>query len=163
MNQDLARLSVSELLRLFADVMEELKKKEVVRSRNNPVADYAEWLAIEAFNLKRQRKSNKGFDAVDPSDGIKYEIKGRRLENRSSSRQLSVIRKLEHKRFDFLIGILFDNDFSIHKAYKIPHHIISNYSRYREYVNGHILTLQGAILSAEGVERIDSRLREHVQ
>ena len=70
MNQDLARLSVSELMRLFADVMEELKKKDVVRTRNNPVGDYAEWLTRQAFSLTRAPNSNKGFDGVDlGSDG----------------------------------------------------------------------------------------------
>jgi len=105
--------------------------------------------------------SRAGFDAID-SKGIRYQIKGRRLHPSNSSRQLGVIRNLAEKKFNFLVVVLFDKDFSILVAYKIPHHLIDKYARYSEYQDGHILSLKGDVLTAKGVERIDNILRKHV-
>jgi hypothetical protein len=38
---------VHELLQLYCDLMEELRERQLVRTNNNPVADYAEKVAIE--------------------------------------------------------------------------------------------------------------------
>ena len=54
MERDLERLSELRLLRLFAEVLDELKDRGVLRSRNNPVGDYSEQLAIRAFGLNPQ-------------------------------------------------------------------------------------------------------------
>jgi hypothetical protein len=67
-------VSLSKLLILFGDLLDELKKRGVVKTRNNPVADYAEWVAAKALNLKLQESSNKSFDAIDDRK-IKYQIK----------------------------------------------------------------------------------------
>ncbi len=74
----LEALPTRALLFLFADVMEELRRRDVVRSSNNPVADYTEWLVARSLSLKLRPGSSTGFDAED-KDGKRYEIKGRRL------------------------------------------------------------------------------------
>ena len=48
--------------------------------------------------------------------GRKFEIKGRRPTPENSSRQLSALRDLDEKPFNFLVGILFDEDFSVRRA-----------------------------------------------
>ena len=150
-----------DLLVLFGDLLDELKRRGIVRSRNNPVADYSEWLVSKAFGLNLQPNSNSGFDAVD-SKGIRYQIKGRRLHPANKSRQLGVIRNLEDKKFDFLIAVLFNKDFSVLEAHKIPHRLIDKHSRFSKHQNGHIMILRGDILTAEGVERIDEQLSEYI-
>ncbi len=35
-------MSASDLLQTYCDVMDELRKREILRSSNNPVADYSE-------------------------------------------------------------------------------------------------------------------------
>lgn len=79
LDPDMKRASTRELLTLFARVLEHLRDREVVRSGNNPVADYCESLVVKALNLKRLGGSNKGCDAVDHLNGTRYEIKGRRI------------------------------------------------------------------------------------
>ena len=159
MGEDLSKRSLKDLLLLYANLLEELKKRQILRSNNNPTADYAEWLASRALNLKLEPKSKKGYDAID-SKGYKYQIKGRRITPSNPSRQLGVIRNLGDKHFDFLIGIIFEKDFSVKEAYKIPQSIIGKYSTYSEHQNGHILYLRGEILSVEGVEWIDEEIRK---
>jgi hypothetical protein len=162
MQVDLQKPHFHDLLVLFGDVLDELKRRGIVRSRNNPVADYAEWLVSKAFNLNLQPNSNSGFDAID-SNGVKYQIKGRRLHPSNQSRQLGVIRNLKAKKFDFLIGVIFDKDFSVLEAYKIPHRLIKANSRFSKHQNGNILILKGDILSTKGVERIDEQLNEYIK
>lgn len=150
---DVSAISLNKLLILYGDLLDELKKRGIVKTRNNPVADYAELLAAKSLNLKLQANSNKGFDGIG-ENGIRYQVKGRRLHPSNPSRQLSVIRDLDKKGFDFLIAILFNKDFTIHEAYKIPNELIGKYARYSTHQNGHILQLKGEILSAKGVECI---------
>ena len=54
---DWKALTIPELLRCFANILDELKERKVVRTRNNPVADYAEWLVTRQFGLSLERSS----------------------------------------------------------------------------------------------------------
>ena len=75
-DQDLAHADIRELLSLFSKVMEQLRERKVVRSENNPVADYCQSLVARALKLTRLSPSNKGCNAVDGSNQTRYEIKG---------------------------------------------------------------------------------------
>ena len=153
-------LTIPELLRCFANILDELKERKVVRTRNNPVADYAEWLVTQQFGLSLERSSKRGYDAID-QNGKRYQIKSRRLDPTNESKVLSVIRNLETNEFDYLIGVLFNRDFTVKEAYKIPHSVIREHARFSEHVNGHILHLQGEVLTAPGVENITEVLGKH--
>ena len=85
--------SVSDLLSLHVSILEELRCRGVTRRANNVTGELAEYLFCRAFGWDPAHKSHKGFDARD-SDGRRYEIKGRRLDGRNPSRQLSAIRAL---------------------------------------------------------------------
>jgi len=157
---DWGTLTVSELLRSFADILDELKERKVVRTRNNPVADYAEWLVAQQLGLLLERNSKRGYDATD-QDGKHYQIKSRRLDRTNESRQLSVIRNLDAAEFVYLIGILFNRDFTVKEAYKIPHGVIKEHARFSELQNGYILHLQGEVLTVPEVENITEVLSKH--
>ena len=151
-------LTVLELLRCFADILDELRERKVVRTRNNPVADYAEWLVAQKLGLMLERNSKRGYDAID-QNGKRYQIKSRRLDPTNESTQLSVIRNLEAGDFDYLVGVLFNRDFTVKEAYRIPHSVIKQHSRFSELQNGYILLLEGEVLTALGVENITEILR----
>ena len=89
--KDIGTSSVFELLRFQAEVMEELCKRGVVRTRNNPVDDLAEELFCRAFQWKREGNSARSIDAV-AEDGARYQIKACRMTAKNTSRQLSAIR-----------------------------------------------------------------------
>ena len=150
----LRSLTDKELLRLYGDLIEELRLRKLVRSSNNPVSDYAEKIVCERMNLSLQRGSNKGYDALDEKTGLKYQIKTRRLTRHNKSRQLSVIRNLDQKLFDFLIAVLFDESLEPQEIWRIPRETIPKYSRYSPHQNGHILILAGKILQDKTVTRL---------
>src|SRR3982751_1460271 len=59
---DLTKQPAENLFVLFARVMDELRRRGLVRSSNNPVADYAEHLAAAALDLTLAGKSDFGYD-----------------------------------------------------------------------------------------------------
>lgn len=44
-------MSPLELLRLQSEVLDELMRRDIVRSRNNPTGDYGEWIVARKLGL----------------------------------------------------------------------------------------------------------------
>ncbi|MFC2002818.1 hypothetical protein ACFLV4_02575, partial [Chloroflexota bacterium] len=109
--------------------------------------------ASQILGLSLKRNSHSGYDATNDK-GERFQIKGRRLDPTNKSRQLGVIRNLETNDFDYLIGVLFDRDFKVIEAYKIPQHVIKEYAGFSSHQNGHILQLRGDILSNQHVQNL---------
>lgn len=134
--------------------MEELRQRNLIRSSNNPVSDYAEKIVSERMNLTLQKGSTKGYDAIDEKTGVRFQIKTRRLTKHNKSKQLGVIRNLNQDLFDFLVAVIFDEYFEPQEIWQIPRDVIHLYSRFSEHQNGHILLLTGDILRDKNVKRI---------
>ena len=157
---DLKSATTSELLGYFADVLDELKQRKVIRTRNNPVADYAEWLVVQSLTLSLEANNRAGYDAINEKEE-RFQIKSRRLDPSNMSRQLGVIRNLEVKEFDYLVGILFEKDFTVKEAYIIAHEIIKKYARFSKHLNGYLLNLKGKILEDPKVENVTQLLSKN--
>lgn len=156
---DLKNQSVSELLKFHAAILNELPGRDVLRTANNPTGDYAEWLFCRAFDWAQAANSVKGYDATD-GEGIRYQIKGRRLHQRNTSRQLSAIRDLEG--FDVLAGVLFDENFGIQRAAMIPSSVVQSRSNYTSHTNSYRFLLRDDIWDAKGVQDVTDDLRRVV-
>lgn len=154
---ELDKLKTSELLALFSNVLVTLRRREIIRSTNNPVADYAEFLVSRALSLKLATKSTTGYDATD-SSGRRYEIKGRRPTIQNRSTQLSAIRGLDLGHFSFLVGVLFSEDFSVRRGCLIPYKVVKELAVYRPHDNAWILQLKNAVWDVTGVEDITELL-----
>ena len=106
------------------------------------VGRLGEHIGAKAFQLKRARPGQEGYDAVD-SNGLKYEIKARtgasrptpspvRRGRRGTGRGTgapscgkSVSFEIEQNAvntnlFDFFLAIALDQDYSVTEAYKAP-------------------------------------------
>jgi len=154
MTNKLQDMNEQRLLKLYSELMEELRNRELIRTSNNPVADYAEKIAVDYMGLTRLGKEERGHDAVDRNKR-RYQIKGRRITKHNSSRQLSVIRDLDEKLFDYLVAIIFNEDFSVNEIWKAPYRFVKENSRFSKHQNGHILIANTNLLSTgKGVERI---------
>lgn len=151
---DFQQANARDLLNLFARVLDELRQREIVRSGNNPVADYCESLVVRALKLKRLEGSNKGCDAVDESTEEHYEIKGRRITKYNPSTQLSVIRDLDSCHFDYLVGVLFDSDFTVSRACCLPREVVRKCAKHRAHVNGWIMHLTPSVWERPDVRDI---------
>jgi hypothetical protein len=146
-----------ELFRLYGEILIELRDRSIIRSTNNPIADYGELLFEKALDLTRTSKSTKGHDAVS-ANGVKYEVKARRITAQNGSRQLSALRALDKAHFDFLAGILFREDFSVWKGCLVPRTVVDKHSTYREHTNAWIFHLEDGVWSYPGVVDVTDKL-----
>ncbi|EQB9712624.1 DUF6998 domain-containing protein [Yersinia enterocolitica] len=153
----LTSLSDLELLSLHSEILTQLRFRGVIRTKNNPVGDYAEWLVSKALGMTLLSNSSAGADAID-ADGMKVQIKARRVTPDNPSRQLSALRNYEAADFDYLIAVIFDETYNVIDAYKIPHEVIRDYARHSNHVNAHIINLKGAILADPRVTSIKENL-----
>ncbi len=153
---DLPRFSVTALLTAQSAILDELKDRKILRSRNNPTGDYAEWLVSSRLGLQLETNSAKGFDAQ--LGGVRYQIKGRRRTSDNRSTQLGVIRNLDENDFDLLAAVVFDQDWSVAFAALIPHAVVGEIAAYRKHVHGHVMHLRPSLLSRPEVQDITAVL-----
>jgi len=151
-------LIVRELLQRYSLVIEELSSRGILRTQNL-VGDYTEWLVAHFLGLTLSTNSTAGYDALD-TEGIRYQIKGRRLSPKNKSTQLGSIRNLDNHDFDYLIGVLFHMDFTPRRVMKVPYTVVMEHARYRLHENAHTLHLQGVWMNDPRVEDITTLFAE---
>jgi hypothetical protein len=159
---DLTNAPVSALLELHGDVLTELRRRNVVRSANNPAGDYAELLFSKAFSWILNENSSADADAVD-AQGIRYQIKCRRLLTPKGSRQLGFIRRLPERPFDQLAAVLLDEKFRVTRAAIIPYEIVLPNAAYVESVKAWRLVLRDSIWEMSGVIDVTKELQASEQ
>lgn len=148
-----------QLLDLHCAVMDALRQRGVIRSANNPVADYTETLVARALNATLATGSQAGFDAVGP-DGTRYQIKGRRLTAANKSTQLSALRNLQSNPFDQLAAVVFNSNLHVEYAALIPLDVVQRLGRYRAHTNSHTLYFRRSLLDEPGVINITDLIIE---
>jgi hypothetical protein len=153
LNFEANQFSTMDLLRIYGSILTALRERAVVRSENSPTGDYAEWLASQKLHLRLQANSSLGFDATD-LQGTRYQIKARRLTPRNPLPQLSAIRDIESRAFDYLIAILFDQHFEVTRVLKIPHHIVAEHSTFVARTNSSKLIVRGPVVEHPETEDI---------
>ncbi len=119
----LADLTDEELAKAWARCMRVMKDRDLVRTANTPVGDYAERVCASRFNLDRAGFSEKSIDAID-EHGVRYQIKGRRLTPENRSRQLGAIRDVADGPFDVLLAVFFDEDLDVEEIWSIPCEVV---------------------------------------
>ena len=155
---DITHRSDFEVLRLYTQVMRELRTRDVIQSSNNPAADVAENIAASAFGLALESNSKKGFDGTD-ADGVRYQVKGRRLTPENRSTEVSVVRNLDDHQFDFFVAIYFNEDFSIHEVVRLTHAAYARHATYSAHSNGHRFTMKQAVRNDPDFEDVTQMVR----
>jgi hypothetical protein len=158
MGMNIADLTVPQLLVLHTQICDELRKRGVLRSANNPTGDLAEYLFCKAFGWNQAGNSHANVDAISP-DGRRYQIKGRRMTRFNNSRQLSAIRDLQGGHFDFIAGVLFNEDYTVMRAALIPHSVALERATFVARTNSHKLLLRDDVWNASGVRDVTAETR----
>ena len=155
---DFVNLTSLGLLGLHARISDELRVRGIPRSSNNPTGDLAEYLFCKAFGWKQSGNSKANIDAIG-HDGLRYQIKVRRVTRFNKSPQLSAIRDLDGPHFDFLVGVPFFEDRSILRAALIPHAIAVSRADFVERTNSHRFILRDDIWDEPHVRDVTAELR----
>jgi hypothetical protein len=149
----------ADLLLVYASLIEELRSRGIVRSSNNPVADFTEFLVARALGLTLLGKSAAGHDATDTS-GVRYQIKGRRPTEQNKSVQLSIIRNLSSRPFDMLAAVIYSPTFSVSYAGLIPIEVVSELGHFSKHSNGQVFHFRRSVLKDPRVTDITGTLRD---
>jgi len=154
-------MTVRELLSAYAAIIDSLRRRDIVRSINNPLGDYAEALFCRAFGWTREPKNSAASIDATGSDGSRYQVKGRRLTKLNGSRQLSDIRTKRDgvMGFDHLGGLLVDESFVIIRAALIPVSVVQQRATHRSHTNSWRFLLLDAVWNIPGVRDVTDELR----
>jgi len=159
----LRKANVKALLQVHTFVIEELRERNIVRSSNAPLGDYTEHVFKKAFGWSLENNAASGHDAVDTESGSRYQIKGRRITANNPSRQLSFLRRLPERKFDFLAAALFNADYSIYKAALVPHVLLEPRSRFSRSTNAWLFKLEDVVWTLPDVRDVTSELTRIMQ
>ena len=116
MTIDLRHMPEIELLQAYSAIIAELRRRGVVKTENQPLGGYTEWLVCKSLGLKPLGNSAKA-DAEDKKRK-RYEIKAGRAKRKAV--QFSAIRG----EYDYLVAVAFNEDYSIRSAVRIPEEIV---------------------------------------
>lgn len=159
---DLKAPTPLELLALHARIGEELRRRGILRSSNNPVGDVAECIFCRAFGWKLAPKSMRDADATD-TNKTRYQIKGRRLTSHNQSRQLGALRDLLQKGFDVLAVVLFREDYRVLRAALVPHACVLELATRVERTNSWRFIMRDSVWSISGVRDVTLDLQRAEQ
>ena len=115
-------MSSRALLQTYASILTELTKRGVVRSRNAPIGDIAEFLVRIAYEGELAPPSEKSWDVRD-SDRRKIQVKCRLVvPGAKGTQQYSPFRSWD---FDVCVFITFDAySYDVVQALEVPSKII---------------------------------------
>jgi hypothetical protein len=105
-----------ELFDRWRAVMDELQRRELIRSVNRPlIGDYAETLVARALGATRPSGPDRGTDLVT-ADGRTVQVKARRDPASGQATHFD-ISNLDKPRFDLFVGVHFAEDFGVQGAW----------------------------------------------
>jgi hypothetical protein len=152
----LADLTTGELLALSRGILAELRHRGVIRSGNAPAGDYAELLVQQATEGELAPNSQRSWDVT----GERLQVKARVVPNARTAgqRQLSVFRSWD---FDAAVIVLFDDEFRVWRAAKLPVETLGEVARFVGHVSGYRVMANDALLDRG--EDWTERLRQAAQ
>lgn len=122
-----------DLMCKYGDTVKQLRSNGIVRTKNI-VGEFAEYLVCKKMGFDLADKSQKSYDAICPRTQEKYQIKSRwsAFGTRANYTEFGMIKnyfpETDNKTFDYLIVIIFKDNFEILEAYKIPYDKVKNYA-----------------------------------
>ena len=152
MTYDPTAHTTGELLRDWAAVMRELRKRNVIRTDNSPVGDIAELIAHLHYGGERLGFSNKGYDLATP-EGERLQVKGLRITPTGNpSRNLSPISGSD---YDAVVVVVFDEDFGVTDGLYVPRAVIEE--KFKMTAKGLRMRVTQALRSDPRVQTVDFR------
>lgn len=131
-NNKLSEEELKEKFQEYKELMNWFYEKGILKE-NNLVGAYGEYWVAKRLGLELKTSSTKNIDATDKSDRT-YQIKSRRLSgfDKNGEEEFGGVSLEENDKFDYLILLLFEPDFKIKSAYKIPFESVAKHATYKK-------------------------------
>ena len=150
---DFNKMSTTELINAYSNIIETLKKRGIIRTKNF-IGDIGEYLAIDFFN-NNSKKSNlefappgtKNIDAIS-RDGDRYSIKS------TSSNLTGVFYGLEppnsevkdNKKFEYLLIVQFKENFRLKRIVQLDWNTFLNFKKWHSTMSAWNITVTNKLL-----------------
>jgi len=140
---DLRHVSVPDLLGRYGAILQELQDRGVVRTRNAPLGDYAEYLAAQVYGGELAANSVKSYDLL-AADGRRVQVKARTVgPDTRAGAVFSVFRSFD---FDIAVLITFDSaTYALRRAREVPAADIEPAGRHSDHVNGRLIRITAGL------------------
>jgi hypothetical protein len=143
---DLTVLTDQGLFGLWAEAMTEMRRRDLIRSSNNPTGDYAEVLVARVLGVEPVGGPERGYDVISPP-GVRIQVKSRRAAADGRVRgRFTPIRDIDAHRFDELVAIVFNHDFTVREAWRMPWAAVSEHAVFVPHVRGSVLPMINATM-----------------
>ena len=147
----LARRGTPELLRDWSMIMRELRRRDIIRTNNNPVGDIAEAIVAEYYQGQRGSFSQAGWD-VKTATAERIQVKAMRQTSETKRRNLSPIRDRE---YDVVVVVVFDEDFVVTEGLRITREVVEELFPHRAHVNGRVIIVTQTLRQDPRVQHLD--------
>lgn len=147
--RDLQDESDAALIRLYGEVMAEMRKRQIVRSANNPIADIAERLVASYYGVDPEPPNSKTYDVVTRT-GATIQVKALRRTS-SSRRNLSPLRSLD---FDFVAAVIFALDMRVDAVLLVPVSVVREHMRWSKTWGANCLSITDRLQKDDRVCRL---------
>lgn len=161
---NLDALTVDELISLYSESIKELKKRNVIRTKN-VLGDIAEHLAIDCYcrtaglpNLQAAPVGTQNIDAISRA-GDRYSIKA------TSGNVTGVFTGLQPKdssepdkqKFEYVIICKFDDDFKLQKIYELSWDMFIKHKRWHSTMKAWNISISKKVIEdAKVIYSVDS-------
>ena len=156
---NLSQAAARDIFTLQGQLMAELRERGVLRTNNNPVADYSEWLVWKAIGSKPlEPNSAKSYDLETEEYG-KVQVKARLVSSPVKRGQLQCS-PFRSKGFDYAaLVLLSDIDYSVVSAVLLPLDAAEELWAWNNYVRGWRLHMNDKTMKHEQAHDITDLLR----
>jgi len=153
---DFSKFTHGDLFALHSSIMSELRRRELVRTANNAVADLGELLFCTGLGWQRQDKQGKDIDAVTQNNE-RVQIKSRRMTRDKDASRSGTIR--DKNGWDLVALAMFNPDFSLKRAVIIPRDIALQHLRWSNRQQGWYISLTKTFWSEPDLIDVSDTLR----
>ena len=150
----LKELNNKEIINVYSNIISELKERKIIRTKNL-LGDLGEFLTIDHYcntaglpNLQAAPPGTQNIDAISRK-GERYSIKS------TSGNLTSVFYGLndpdsteeESQKFEFVIVVLFSDDFKLNKILEVPWPLFLKHKRWHKTMRGWNISITKKIIS----------------
>jgi hypothetical protein len=127
-------LTVRELLATYVRVLDELTHRQLIRTRNSPLGDLAESIAVRAYGGTLAPNSEKSFD-LTAGDGRRIQVKARLVN--PTDKRAHAFSPFRTWGFDAAVFLLFDSrTYDLNWARELTAEDAQALGRRIEHING---------------------------
>ena len=157
-SMDLNKMSTTELINAYSSIIETLKKRGIIRTKNF-IGDIGEYLAIDFFN-NNSKKSNLEFAPPGTKNIDAISREGKRYSIKSTTTSLTGVvydlnepgsAESENKKFEFMIVVQFSKSFELLRVIELDWELFLQYKRWHKTMRGWNINITKDLLNQSNV------------